>query len=265
MTYMSHTASRIREEAYGRHYLGRAAVEKKRKFLTAEKTRIESELAAAEREERIATEYENYSSRLLRFLPELKLLFPSIENTASYNNDLEKARTELAAIDTQSFRELEDKRNEIENELSLIKINYDQRINTKGGYEKEQSIYKNNLESLSFEQKEKDDAIKSFSGNNPAMIGDYETYAQEKLSKSSLEELKSTYESTLKKFKTRTDSLRKEYAELVRGYEQEFNNFQNLEPSDNIEAETLLKRLETSKLPEYREKSKSVSGRGKRI
>ena len=254
MTYMSHTASRIREEVYSRHYLGRAAIEERRKFLITEKTRIESELAASEREERTAAEHEDCNNRVLRSLPEMKFLFPSIETAASHKNDLVKAEAELAAIDTQSFRELEEKRKEIETELSLIKENNEQKLTTKGMLSNKLSERRDELERLSIQHEEKDESIKSFSGNNPVMIGDCETYAQEKLLKSNIEELSSTYESTLKNFKTRTDSLKKEYTELVRGYEQEFHHFLNLEPSENIEVESLLKRLETSELPEYREK-----------
>ena len=96
--------------------------------------------------------------------------------------------------------------------------------------------------------------IKIFANDNPVMIGDCEDYAREKLSKSSIVELNSSYESTLKNFKTRTESLKKEYTELVRGYEHEFYHILSVEPSENIKSETLLKRLETSELPEYREK-----------
>jgi len=105
---------------------------------------------------------------------------------------------------------------------------------------------------------EKEEAVKSFANDNPVMIVDCEIYAQEKLSKSSIEELSSTYETTLKNFRTRTESLKKEYAELVRNYEIEFHHFMNTDPGENKDADTLLKRLETSELPEYREKIAKV-------
>ncbi|MCL2185504.1 MAG: hypothetical protein FWB86_06595 [Treponema sp.] len=254
MRYSNHTASRIMEDIYKRHYLGRAAVEERRNFLKTEKTRLEAELTAAEREERTASEHEDCCNRVLRFIPEMKILFSSIERAVSCKKDLSKAETELAAIDTQSFKDLENKKNEIDTELLLIRKNYDVRLNTKGGLEKDIIRSHDELENLSIQQQEKEESIKYFSNDNPTMINDCETYAQEKLSKSSIEELNSSYESTLKNFKTRTDSLKKEYIDLVRSYEHEFNHFLNMEPADNSEAETLMKRLETSELPEYREK-----------
>jgi len=254
MQYMNHTASRIREEAYSRHYLGRAALEQRRKFLTAEKQRLETELAAAEREERAASEFEERNSRVLRFLPEMKLLFPSIQNAEEINNDLTNAKNELSLINTQSFKELEAKRKEIEADLSLIKTDNEQKLTLKGVLSNKISGFNDELINFSSLQEEKEEAVKCFANDNPIMISDCETYAQEKLSKTSIEELSSTYETTLKNFRTRTESLKKEYAELVRGYEIEFHHFMNTDPGENTEADTLLKRLETSELPEYMEK-----------
>jgi len=254
MQYMNHTASRIREEAYSRHYLGRTALEQRRIFLTAEKQRLETELAAAEREERSASENEERNSRVLRFLPEMKLLFPSIQNAEEINNDLTNAKNELDSIDTQSFKELETKRKEIEAELSLIKSDNEQKLTTKGVLINKITLHNDEAVNYSTMQEEKEEAVKSFANDNPIMIADCETYAQEKLSKTSIEELSSTYETTLKNFRTRTESLKKEYVELVRSYEIEFHHFMNSDPGENTEADTLLKRLETSELPEYREK-----------
>jgi len=254
MTYTNHTASRIKEEVYSRHYLGRAALEERRKFLSSEKSRIETELAAAEREERTAAEQEDCLDRVLRYLPDMKYLFPSIENVVILDKDLSQAKKDLAAIDTQSFKDLEKRRKEIDTDLSLLKEDYDKRQILKGSLDNKLSGCHDDLDHFTRQVEEKDETIKLFANDNPVMIGDCEEYAKEKLSKSSIAELSSSYESTLKTFKTRTESLKKEYTDLVRNYEQEFNHFLNIDPSENIESETLLKRLETSELPEYREK-----------
>jgi uncharacterized protein YPO0396 len=86
------------------------------------------------------------------------------------------------------------------------------------------------------------------------MIGGCEEYAEEKLSKNSIADLTNTYESTLKGFKTHAETNKKEYNKLVADYEHEFHYLLGVDPSENAEAETLLKRLETSELPQYREK-----------
>ncbi|MDR2952715.1 MAG: hypothetical protein LBU82_05680, partial [Treponema sp.] len=121
MTYMNHTASRIKEEVYRRHYLGRAALEERRKFLIAEAARVDAEHAAAEREEREALGREDCCNRVIRFLPEVKLLFPSIAGAELLASQLAAEEEELVLVDTQSFRELENKRVELERLLNFLK------------------------------------------------------------------------------------------------------------------------------------------------
>jgi uncharacterized small protein (DUF1192 family) len=121
MTYTSHTASRIREEVYRRHYLGRAALEERRKFLAAETERAGAEFEKKKKEEREAAGFEDCCNRVLRFLPELKLFSPSIAESERLAEQLDTAEKELAAVDTQSFKDLETKRGELEGQLNLLK------------------------------------------------------------------------------------------------------------------------------------------------
>ncbi|MDR2433971.1 MAG: hypothetical protein LBD47_05340 [Treponema sp.] len=254
MTYTAHTASRIKEDVYRRHYLGRAALEERRKFLAGEASRLESEAGAAEKEERDAAAGEECRSRVIRYLPELKYLFPSVKTCAVLTADLARSKEELAAIDTQSFRELEEKRKELETLLSLLKDDNDRLRITWGELNNKLSNHREDIALFTRLQEEKEEAVRRFGGDHPNMIGGCEAYAEEKLSASSIADLSNTYESTLKNFKTRTESLKKEYNKLVADYEHAFHYLLGMEPSENAEAETLLKRLETSELPEYREK-----------
>jgi uncharacterized protein YPO0396 len=239
---------------YRRHYLGKAALEERRQFLASETRRLEAELAAAEKAEREAAVREDYCGRVIRYLPELKYLFPSVETCAVLRNNLAGAEQELAAVDTQSFQELEEKRKELEGQLSLMKADHDRLQTTFGSLNARLSGCRDDLDRFTLSREEREEAVKNFGNDHPLMIAECEVYAEDKLSKSSIAELTNTYETTLKYFKTRTESLKKEYARLVAAYEQEFHYFLDQDPSENAEAETLLKRLETSELPEYREK-----------
>jgi len=254
MTHTNHTASRIKEEVYSRHYLGRTALEERKKFLSAEAVRVEAELTIAEREEREARGREDCCNRVIQFLPELKYLFPSIASAELFAKQLTEARQELAAIDTQSFRELEIKRGELVKYLDQLKDDNDNLQNTHGGLENKLSNYREALEQFTQSQEEKEEAIKNFGDEHPFMIVECEEYAQDKLLKNSIVELTNTYEITLKRFKSTTETLKKEYNKLVADYDYEFHYLLGMEPSENTEAETLLKRLETSELPQYREK-----------
>ncbi|MDR1636442.1 MAG: hypothetical protein LBR93_03810, partial [Treponema sp.] len=254
MTYTNHTASRIREEIYRRHYLGRSALEERRKFLAAEAERVEGELAEAERTEREAAGREDCRNRVIRSLPELKYLFPSIAAGAALKEDLDRANRELAELDTRSFRELEEKRKDLDGQIALLKEDDVRLQRTWGDLNRKFSGCQDALEGFTRSLEEKEETIKIFGNDHPLLIGECEVYADEKLSKNSIAELTNTYESTLKNFKTRTESLRKEYNKLVADYSDEFHYLLPVDPSENTEAETLLKRLETSELPEYREK-----------
>jgi len=254
MTYMSHTASRIREEVYRRRYLGRAALEERQKFLNSEAVRVEEEFANAEKDERKARGHADCCERALRTLPEMKLFFPSIENSALLKDQLSTAEKELAAIDTKSFKELENKRKELEEQLKLLKEDNDRLQIRLGSLTTKLSVCSENLDLYTKSQEEKDLSIKNFASIHPLVIVDCEAYAQDRLSKNSISDLTGSYESTLRRFKTTTETHKNDYSKLVREYENEFNFLLGMEPAENEIAENLLKRLETSELPEYREK-----------
>jgi energy-coupling factor transporter ATP-binding protein EcfA2 len=254
MTYTNHTVSRIKEEVYSRHYLGRNALEERKKFLSAESFRVETELSVAEREERETRNREDCCNRVIHSLPKLMNFFPSIADAKSLAEQLAVAKKELDAIDTQSFKELENKRCELVKFLDQLKEDNNKLQNTHGSLDNKLSNCRENFDQFTQSQEEKEDAIKNFGNEHSLMINECEEYAQDKLSKNSITELTNTYESTLKGFKTRTETYKKEYSKLVADYEHEFHYLLGMEPSDNVEAETLLKRLETSELPQYREK-----------
>jgi len=254
MTYTNHTASRIKEEVYRRHYLGRAALKERREFLTAELKRVEEEFTNAEREEREAANNEDRFNRVLRFLPKLENLFPSVAASLLFKNELRRAEEELAAVDTQSFRELEEKRKELEEQLTLLKEENDGLQKRWGGLSNKILSCTEDLESFTRTQEEKEETVKNFGKDQPLMVEECEAYVKKRFSEVSIEELSNTYESTLKGFKTHTETNRKEYIRLASEYEQEFHHFLGMDPSENATAETLLKRLETSELPDYREK-----------
>ena len=254
MTYTNHTASRIREETYSRHYLGRAALEERKKFLTAEAVRVEADYVIAEREEREKRGLEDCCNRVIRSLMEMKLLFPSVAGSALIGEELAGAKTELAAVDTKSFRELEERRTELEEHLNLLREDNDRLQKQHGGLTNKLSSCRLDLDTYTQSQEEKETAVKNFGGAYPLMIVDCEAYAEKRFSEASITDLTSSYESTLKGFKTHADNNKKEYSKLAVEYEREFNAFLNMEPDENETAEKLLKRLETSELPDYREK-----------
>jgi uncharacterized protein YPO0396 len=66
--------------------------------------------------------------------------------------------------------------------------------------------------------------------------------------------MKGDYSTALQGYTSRRDNAAAAYRTLVQQYDRDFNSFLPLEPAQNAEAETMLQRLVTSELPEYKEK-----------
>ncbi|MDR1931069.1 MAG: AAA family ATPase [Treponema sp.] len=254
MSYGSHTASRIREEVYRRHYLGQAARKERREFLLAESERLRRERDGAELREKEAEKREELFHRAARTLTELRFLFQAVEACGKLSADLARSREELAAVDTRSFRELQEKRDLLLRRTRDAETEINRLHGSLGGVNQSAAAFREELGALELSLEEKVRGIGSFGEAHPLEIGECEAYAEKQIEKASLKDLSGSYESTLKGFRSRVDNLKKEYQTLTQGYDREFNALLSLEPSENDEAEGILKRLETSELPEYREK-----------
>jgi hypothetical protein len=254
MTYSSHTASRIREDVYRRHYLGQAARKERKEFLALETDRLRREREGAAVQEQRAAEGEERFRRAYRSLIELAHLFPAVAICETLKAELAQGEAELAAIDTKGFKELEDKKAA----LSLRIREADKRLielsETLGGVHQTITGYRMDQETSAVALEEREGALRAFGETHPMELGDCEAYTQEKIGKSSIQEQSATYEATLKGFKSRVETLQREYHNLVQIYDRDFNALLSVEPSESAEVDRLLTRLETSELPEYREK-----------
>jgi chromosome segregation ATPase len=254
MSYGNHTASRIREDVYRRRYLGQAARKERREFLQAESERLKQERDAAEAREREAAAREELFHRAARTITELQFLLPAVETCEKLSADLARSREELAAVDTTSFRELQEKREALIKQIREAETEINRLHGNLGGVNQTAAGLREELAALELSLEEKAASIRAFGEAHPLEIGECETYAEKQIEKNTLKDLSNSYESTLKGFRSRSENLKKEYQNLVQSYDREFNALLSLEPSENDEAERILKRLEISELPEYREK-----------
>jgi chromosome segregation ATPase len=254
MSYGSHTASRIREEVYRRHYLGQAARKERREFLQAESERLKRERDAAEAREKEAASREELFHRAARTITELQFLLPAVEACEKLSADLARSREELAAVDTASFRELEEKRETLIKQIREAETEINRLHGSLGGVNQTAAGLRDDLAALALSLEERAASIRAFGEAHPLEAGECEIYAEKQIEKTSLRDLSNSYESTLKGFRSRVENLKKEYQNLVQNYDREFNALLSLEPAENGEAERILKRLEISELPEYREK-----------
>ncbi|MDR1950035.1 MAG: hypothetical protein LBQ38_11650 [Spirochaetaceae bacterium] len=254
MTYSNHTASRIREEVYRRRYLGQAARKERKDFLLLETDRLRRERDdAARREDQAAREEERYR-RVYKTLLDLRYLFPAVQKSGELEAERKQSEAELAAIDTRGLQELQEKKAALSERIReaderLVRLNQDL-----GKIEQALIDTRSQLEAVTAVLEERDRDIRVFGESHPAELGECEGYAEERFRKAGIPELMTSYESTLKGFRSRAESLQREYHQLVQTYDRDFNALLSVEPQDSAEAGKILTRLETSELPEYREK-----------
>ncbi|MDR2741325.1 MAG: hypothetical protein LBB98_04135 [Treponema sp.] len=254
MTYSGHTASRIREEVYRRHYLGQSSRKERKEFLLAGSVRLRREYDAAAEKEKQAAQEEDRFHRAYKTLVEMGYLFPSIQKCKDLETEKAKTGADLAAIDTSGFEERQSKRAVLLARIAETEETLQRRLQELGktGEGAEENKVKFNAALEYLETREQ--SLRIFGREHPAELADCEAYAEEKLRKTGIAELLNTYDSTLKGFRSRTESLQREYQNLVQTYDRDFNAVISLDPRDSAEADKLLNRLEMSELPEYQEK-----------
>jgi uncharacterized protein YPO0396 len=255
MSYGSHTASRVKEEIYRRHYLGRHAREERKKFLIAERERLSAEKEAAEKTEREEAALAEACYRVRNTLNEMNYLLPSLAAAESLRMELAKSQAELSGIDQRSFRELEERQKSLEEQKHDVEKKLSGRQIAVGEYQKECEECKNRLSDIEGELAEKEAALAAFGAEHPALLGECESYAEKRIAETGAAELKAGYKSKLQEFTTKRDNRWKEYGALIFNYQQNFNRFfSSTSPDDTAEADEEYRKLETSELPQYREK-----------
>jgi chromosome segregation ATPase len=233
MTYSNHTASRIHEDVYRRHYLGQAARKERREFLLAEQERLRRERDEGERREQAAAAREDLFHRAARTLTELGYLLPAVEACRRLGADLARTEAELAAVDTASFRELQEKREALAARIRNAEAELNRLHTGLGGVTQTAAGCREELVSIEASLREREDNIRGFGEQHPLDITECEGYAEKQLAKSSVQELASTYESTLKSFRSRAENIRTDYQKLVQTYDRDFNALLSLEPGEH--------------------------------
>ncbi|MDR1257651.1 MAG: AAA family ATPase, partial [Spirochaetaceae bacterium] len=254
MTYRGHTASRIREETYRRRYLGQAARRKWIASLTEEAGRLRKTAADATARQAEASKHEEIFHRAARTIGELGYLLPAVEAAQRLAAELAESERELAAVDTSDFRELEEKQKSLTLRIKEAENRSKDSIDRRGRYSKSVETLTAAVETAAQTLEEKERAVSVFSENHILEMAECEKYANDKIAKSGAGDLLANYEAALKNYRTRAENQRKIYQNLAHNYDKDFNALLSLEPEQCAEAERIMRRLETSELPEYREK-----------
>jgi len=254
MSYSRFTASRIDERVYRDHFLGRASRERRKLFLAEECARLKAERNAEKEKQDKSAERAELLKRAFRSLLEAEKLFPAVAEANALANERQRAATELEAVDTAGFKELEERIETLTGRIRETETTIDRISAEKGSTARD---LESGRESMARAAERLDECRRIFAAfveANEAIIADCERYAAERLRSGTARDILANYESARKGIVSRSENCLRLYRDLVIRYNREFNAILPAEIDGAPATAKLLSSLEASELPAYLEK-----------
>jgi DNA repair exonuclease SbcCD ATPase subunit len=254
MSYSNHTATRIKEEVWKTHWLGRAAREERMAFLAAEMARLRAERDDCDARLNILAERVRSFNQALRSLAEAQGLTDAEQAAKRLSEELEATRAELAGIDISSSQDLERKRTELARRVDETNRERDRLSSAHGKLVDEAERLAREAERLRGETEDRQRELDAFRGEHEAELSACEAYAAERLKGAKPRDIAATWDAARKGIETKAEKTLKIYRERVQAYNNEFHALVQVEIEGSAEVEATLERLERSELPEYRDR-----------
>ncbi len=254
MSYSNHTATRVKEEVWKNHWLGKRARERRLAELCEERTSLEEKKTTQSRE------LDEISGRLrliaqgIRSLADVRPLADSAVRAGKLAARIAELSDDLSRIDISAFAALEAKRDELTKLIALLETKRDglttERARVTAGLEqleRESVRLKNELNDTT-------GAFESFCAERASELSGFEEYANERLKRSSISEIAAEYGPARKGIETRAEKTLAQYRKKVGEFANQFNSFVSVEIADYPALGEILWRLERSELPLYRDR-----------
>lgn len=254
MSYSNHTATRIKEEVWKTHWLGREAKEKRLAFLREEIARLTREKETNTRAARERAERAKAYGQALRSLSEARSLALSIVKEKEIASELEETRKELSLIDISTSRDLETKREELLRRIADTARTRDSLTAAEGKTKAECAALAESAFRLRGSLEEQQGEFENFCSKIAALLSDCEAYAAERLKNADARTLEQNYNASRKSTETRADKTLAQYRKKAAEFGNQFNAMVSVEIEDYPAFEETLSRLERSELPEYQER-----------
>lgn len=254
MSYSNHTATRIKEEVWRNHWLGKRAREQRLTQLKTERSSLESKKKDLIILRDNLIEILRVYSQAIRSLADVRPLSEADSRIITLEKRIEEAKNDLSQIDISSSLALEEKRialTRVITELSAErdKLTTDQeRARSRNEYlvkEKEQQEIKVQESLHDFE---------SFCADKIAELSWLEEYANDRLKRSSPEDIELDYAPARKRLETRSNTTLAQYRKKVSEYTNQFSCYASVEIEDYSALAETLDHLERSELPNYRDR-----------
>lgn len=254
MGYSNHTATRVKEEVYREHWLGRAGREKRLEFLRAEALRLRAEREALAALERQAAERAKTLTQGIRSLYDAKPLVASAAEARRMTEELAAARQELAAIDISQSRDLEAKSAELRRRIRDTGADRDRLTEKRARAQTEQENLAKQSFLLQGEAAERERDFDDFRRAHEAELAGCEGYASDRLNAEPPERIAGNWDAARKGIETRAEKTLALYRRRVSEYGNQFNAMVSVEIEDGASLMETLERLESSELPAYRDR-----------
>jgi uncharacterized protein YPO0396 len=253
MKYASHTASRIKEEAYSRWYIGKIARERRIDYLENEIKRLDAAISDLRNNIAYASEREMLLQNAVHSLLEIRSLSDAQSRYDAIESELAALEEKRKAIDVSSFENLERELSALKIRAAEIREEQNLRIKKKGKIEERLASFESQREHLLAAAAEASRSFESFS-RELSGIEDYTAYYDERVRESDRESILRNYDSSLQSSLTRRDSVVRDISDLTVRYNADFNEFlpDHAEESDDVAV--LLRKYTDTELPAYMEK-----------
>lgn len=264
MSYGGHTASRMREEVYSRWYLGQAARERRLQDLKTGLGAMRGQREELVRRMIALAERGELLRRAVSGLHELKGLTDSAIRAEALRAELSELEQDIAALDLSGIQELEARLSSYLRALATIDAETGSDREARGRAIGKLEDIGRDLEEARTTLAVRSLALDSFMAGKDNIIGECTAYYDERIAQMSPEALAANYESAAKGIRTRQEKAADAYRRAIQEYNSNFHAMLGWDPAIPEEAESVLRRLEDSELPAYREKIGKARGEAER-
>ncbi len=260
MRYASHTASRIREDVYGRWFIGKEA--KHRRLEEVRKLILETTRTVEEtiREIRTLTEREEILKRVYTGLHDLRALSDAPQRLASLEEEFAEIEQRIAGIDTSGFESLKLQIASLARSMKEIELEIEGLVERLGRKKQARERLLSDREHYLADRDRCRAVLEGFLTEHPGRDSEFEEYYRERMRGErkpggvDFDAILSRYNSALQGITTRRDRSRNELAELQRSYNNDFNVYYPVDGEDTSGFVDLLLSYEETEFPSYREK-----------
>ncbi|HKL85196.1 MAG TPA: SbcC/MukB-like Walker B domain-containing protein [Treponemataceae bacterium] len=254
MSWSRYTATRIKEEVYRDAWLGKAAREKRRLFLVAQRDELVLRAEVLSKEIRELESLGGMCHSLISSLAEVRFLSDSVTELSRLQEESSRLSTQRDEIDTTAFRGLQEHIKALEKRIVETESTILQRANEAGSVASSLRVREEEItrakNALSVAERD----FSAFRELHGDIATECERYVADRLKTQSPEDILRNFGNARKTAETRLYNAMRDFRSQVTVYNRAHNEMLTGELDDLPDIRILIARLADSELPDYLEK-----------